>query len=68
MSWFRKWVKKYFNLCDIKDLVIGGNCGCCGAGMPKEIFPKDWRWGLCKECIKGGEKESSNETFCSMYK
>ncbi len=50
----KKWIKKHFNLYDIEDLITGGNCGCCGALISDEIFPKDWRWGLCEKCISEG--------------
>ena len=38
---FRDWIKRIFDLYDIEDLSIGGNCGCCGAWISDEIFPKD---------------------------
>lgn len=47
---FNYWVKKFFDLYDICDLTIGGHCGCCGAWIPDEIFPKIWTWGVCKKC------------------
>lgn len=47
----RNWIKKFFVLYDIKDLIIGGHCGCCGNWIPDEIFPEAWSWGLCQECI-----------------
>ena len=50
----RKRIKQFFGLHDIEDLVIGGNCGCCGELMPNEIFEKNCSWGVCKEC-KGEE-------------
>lgn len=49
----RLWIKYALSLYDISDLCVGGHCGCCGKGLPKEIFPKHWRWGLCSECIGG---------------
>jgi len=49
----RNQIKEHFHLYDIEDLIIEGNCGCCGAWIPDEVFPKHWRWGLCKKCIKG---------------
>jgi len=35
----------------INELAIGGHCGCCGRAMPREIFPKFWRWGICESCL-----------------
>ena len=52
----RNWIKRKFELYDIKDLVTGGHCGCCGAWMNNEILPKDWPWGICSECTKGSVK------------
>lgn len=36
----------------ISNLKIGGNCGLCGKYLEKEIFPKDYPWGICEECEK----------------
>ena len=47
----RNWVKKFFGLYDIDDLIIGGHCGCCGKWIPNQIFEKIWSWGFCQECI-----------------
>jgi hypothetical protein len=55
MKKLRKWllrsIKSSFNLYEISELQIGGHCGCCGHWIPNEIFPKDWSWGLCQDCI-----------------
>lgn len=51
MSWIRRKAKRFFHLFDLEDMVVGGNCGCCGASMPDEILLKSWRWGLCQKCI-----------------
>ena len=45
----RNWIKNFFGLYDIDDLVAGGNCGCCGDSI-NEVFPKGWTWVLCKKC------------------
>ena len=50
--WLRRKIKYKYELYDIKDLIIGGHCGCCGAWIPDEIFNKNWGWGLCNKCIK----------------
>jgi len=52
MGWLRKKIKSYFELYDISDLTVGGNCGICGAYLPEDIFPKNWRWGLCDKCAR----------------
>lgn len=55
----RNLIKKWFELYDINDLIVGGNCGCCGTWMPNEIVPKLFRWSLCHDkCIK--ERSNSN--------
>jgi hypothetical protein len=36
----------------IKDLQIGGHCGCCGAWINDEIFPAYWAIGICKNCMR----------------
>ena len=48
----RSFIKGKFDLYDIEDLQIGGNCGCCGAAVPDVILPKYWAWGLCQNCEK----------------
>jgi hypothetical protein len=48
--WLRRKIKKHFDLYDIRDLAIGGHCGCCGEWVPDEIIDKDWRVSLCKKC------------------
>jgi hypothetical protein len=50
LKFLRRWIKKYFWLYDLGDLVIGGNCGCCGKWIKDEIFEANENWGLCKEC------------------
>ena len=52
----RNWIKRIFDLYDIEDLIIGGNCGCCGAWIPDKILPADWSWGICEKCLKDGDK------------
>ncbi len=54
----RNWIKEFFHLYDIDDLIIGGNCGCCGAWISDEIFSKDYSWDICKKCI-------SKDSTCS---
>jgi len=49
---FRDWIKKHFQLYDVDDLMIGGNCGCCGKWVKNNITPKDWPITLCEECLK----------------
>lgn len=56
-AWLRVWIKRKFDLYDIEDLVIGGNCGCCGKRIPNEIFEEFFSWGLCEECIAEAEEE-----------
>lgn len=50
MSWLRNYAKRKFDLYDLEELQAGGHCGCCGAWIPAEIFPKYWAWGLCQSC------------------
>jgi len=47
------WIKAHrrVDTYRIDELQIGGNCGCCGHWIPNEIFPKEWSWGLCQNCI-----------------
>jgi len=52
MKRIRDFVKRRFNLYDIKDLQTWGHCGCCGKRMDDEIFPADYAWGLCVSCRK----------------
>lgn len=49
-----KYIKKWFDLYEIKDLKTGAHCGCCGSWMPEEIVPKVWPWSICDKCIEGG--------------
>jgi hypothetical protein len=56
----RNWIKKYFQLYDIEDLTIGGNCGCCGEWIPDKIYPKDYSWDICKKCLNGERKNYEN--------
>ena len=52
----KKYIKKWFNLYEIKDLTVGAHCGCCGAWMEDEIVPKtSFAWSLCDKCINEGE-------------
>jgi len=57
MKKIRDWIKEKFDLYDIKDLVIGGHCGCCGHWIPDIITPKDWAIGVCKNCLALGDKK-----------
>ena len=41
----------------IDDLVIGGNCGLCGAWIPNQIFEAWWTWGICDKCVEESESE-----------
>ena len=50
VSWLRRKIKKAFNLYDIEDLTVSGNCGCCGEKMLGKIMDKRWKWGLCDKC------------------
>ena len=52
---FEKWLEKHYCY-QIKDLQIGGHCGCCGAWIPNEIFPSYWAIGVCKKCIEYEEE------------
>jgi hypothetical protein len=48
---FRNWIElklEFFGFYPIKRLVVGGHCGCCGKPLKNEIFPADWRWGICE--------------------
>jgi len=47
----RRWIKRLFNLYNLEDLTIGGHCGLCGKWIPDQIFPKEWSWGICNECV-----------------
>ncbi len=53
----REFVKRFFDLYDIRDLMTGGNCGLCGAWIPDEIFDKMWRWGMCDKCAKAKDED-----------
>jgi len=55
----RNWIKEKFHLYDIKDLSIGGHCGCCGAWIDNEILPKDWAVGICSNCLGEGENNDT---------
>jgi hypothetical protein len=35
----------------IKDLTMGGFCGCCGAWIANEIVPKNDDVIICKKCL-----------------
>ena len=50
---FRNWLKRKFNLYDIKDLTAGGHCGCCGQWVKDEILPITPFGGitLCDRCM-----------------
>lgn len=50
----RNWIKKRFNLYDIKDLTIGGHCGCCGVWIATALVPADWPYSICSKCLKIG--------------
>ena len=43
---------KWLQVMPADDYVVGGSCGCCGAHMKENVFPKGWRWGLCDKCAK----------------
>jgi hypothetical protein len=43
----------YYGYYKIEDLQTWGHCGCCGKPINREIFPKDWAWGICQDCING---------------
>lgn len=47
----KKIIKNFFNLYELSDLTTMGNCGCCGKVI-HEVLPKDWPYGICKECLK----------------
>ena len=51
----KKWIKKWFDLHEIKDLVTGAHCGTCGHWMPDEIVPKENTWSMCDQCINERE-------------
>ena len=58
----RNWIKSYFGLYDIKDLEIGGQCGCCGTWLSNiivsKLIPKMFRVSICNSCReKGNELE-----------
>ena len=53
MSWLRNYAKRKFDLYDIEDLQVGGNCGGCGVWIPDVILPKYWAWDLCNFCSSG---------------
>ena len=46
----RSWIKRKFDLYDIEELQVGGNCGCCGKWVPDMIVPTYWTWCLCDSC------------------
>lgn len=58
----RNRIKSYFELYDIQDLEIGGQCGCCGVWLSNiivsKLIPKMFRVGMCDSCQeKGNELE-----------
>jgi len=53
----RDWIKNKFDVYDIEDLRIGGNCGCCGAWVENKIVTKDWPWTLCSKCLETGKTD-----------
>ena len=53
----RNWIKNYFDLYDIEDMITGGHCGCCGNWIANEIYPVSWAVGICSECLARGKNE-----------
>jgi hypothetical protein len=49
-NWFTKLMNR-FGYYKIGQLTTWGNCGCCGKPI-RTVLPKDWNWGICKECMK----------------
>lgn len=47
---FKRFVKKLFNLYEIKDLQIDGTCGLCGKYVKNYIVEKDWAIVICDKC------------------
>jgi hypothetical protein len=52
MKRLRGMIMEYIVNLIIDNVVIGGNCGCCGAVIPNELFPRYWPWGICRECLE----------------
>ncbi len=53
----RNWIKKKFDLYDIKDLVIGFTCQHCQTWIPNKIVVlKKWILYTCESCLKKGKK------------
>ena len=53
LNWLKQKTKNWLGVYDFCDLVVGGNCGLCGAWMPNEIVEKTWHWSICSQCEKG---------------
>jgi hypothetical protein len=48
-------IKKYnLEFYKIEELQPWSHCGCCGKYIKDDIVPREWPWGLCKECIEDG--------------
>jgi len=52
----RKFIKKWFGLYDINDLVTGAHCGCCGRYLPQQIIPRtNTSWTICPHDCSGDD-------------
>ena len=52
----RRWLHKK-GWYKINELAIGGHCGLCGAWIGDEIFPEEWRVGICIACYTDSEND-----------
>ena len=65
---FHNWIKRTFDLYDIEDLKIGGNCGCCGSWISNKIVIADWPWSLCDKCLELPGKKEAMKVASSIKK
>ncbi len=52
IKWLVNYLRENYGIYSIDELQTWGHCGLCGKAIKGEIFPKDWSWGICKECKK----------------
>jgi len=50
ITWLIYAIKNRWAMFDIRELTVGGHCGCCGAWVDKAIVEKGWKWTLYEKC------------------
>ncbi len=53
MNKIRRWFADLVIDIVLKEISVGGNCGCCGNWVEYDLVPSYWRVTICKECIEG---------------